>query len=74
LTLNTLSFGRGQSLTLRGTAENLKALADYNDAMRNYTVGGERLFKSVSAPTSSTGPGGILNWDFSCELNQQEVK
>jgi hypothetical protein len=74
LTLNSLGFGKGQSLQLRGTAENLKALADYNDAMRNYTVGGDRLFKTVSPPTSSTGPGGVLNWDFSGELNQQEIK
>ena len=74
LTLNSLSFGRGQTLTLRGTAENARALADYNDAMRNYTAGGQRLFRSVSPPTSSSGPGGTLNWDFSCELNRQEVQ
>jgi hypothetical protein len=74
LTLNSLSFGKGQTLTLRGTAENARALADYNDAMRNFTAGGQRLFKTVSPPTSSTGPGGVLNWDFSCELNRQEVE
>ena len=74
LTLTSLGFGRGQTLQLRGTAENLQALANYNDALRNYTVGGDRLFKNVSPPTSSTGAGGVLSWDFSCELNQQEIK
>lgn len=75
LTLNTMNFSKGQTLSLRGTAENLKALADYNDAMRNYTVAGQRLFRTVSPPTSSTAPGtGALSWDFNCELNQQEIK
>jgi hypothetical protein len=74
LTLNNLSFGKGQSMTLRGTAENAKALADYNDAMRTYTVNGHRLFSSVSPPTSSTGPGGVLTWDFTAELNRQEIE
>jgi hypothetical protein len=74
LTLNTLNFGNGSRLTLRGSAENLKAVADYNEAMRNYTVGGERLFKTVSPPTSSTGPGGVVNWDFAAEVSQQEVR
>jgi Tfp pilus assembly protein PilN len=74
LTLTTLSFGKGQTVILRGTAENFKALATYNDAMRNYTVGGERLFKTVTPPTSSSGAGGVLNWDFTCEVNRPEVK
>jgi hypothetical protein len=71
-----LSFGKGQTLTLRGTADNAnsRALADYNDAMRSYTVGGQRLFKSVSPPTSSSGTSGTLTWDFTCELNRQEVQ
>jgi hypothetical protein len=74
LTLNSLIFGKGRTLELRGTAENSKALADYNDALRNYTVSGRPLFKTISPPTSSTGPGGVLNWAFSCELNRQEVQ
>jgi Tfp pilus assembly protein PilN len=75
VTLNSLVFGRGQSLELRGTSENAKALADYNDALRKATVNGQALFKNVSPPTSSARPGsGSLNWQFSCELNRQEVQ
>lgn len=75
LTLNSLVFGRGQSLELRGSAENAKALADYNDAMRNYTVNGQGIFKSIAPPTSSARPGsGALNWAFNAELNRQEVE
>jgi hypothetical protein len=74
LTLNSLGFGKGQTLDLRGTAENAKALADYNEALRNYTVSGQPLFRIVSVPTSSAGQGGVLSWAFSCELNRQEIK
>jgi hypothetical protein len=75
LTLNSLVFGRGQTLELRGTAENAKALADYNDAMRNATLGGQPLFKTVSPPTSSSRPGGgSMSWAFSCDLNRQEIR
>ncbi len=75
LTLNSMVFGRGQSLELRGTAENAKALADYNDLMRNATQDGQLLFRSVSPPTSSARPGGTsLNWAFTCDLNRQEIQ
>jgi hypothetical protein len=74
LTLNTLNFGNGARLTLRGTAENIKAVQDYNEGMRNHTIGSDRLFKTVSPPTFSTGPGGSVSWDFSAEVSQQEVK
>jgi Tfp pilus assembly protein PilN len=74
LTLNSLNFGKGQTLELRGTAENAKALADYNDALRTYTVSGQPLFRVVTPPTSSASAGGVLSWAFSCELNRQEVR
>jgi hypothetical protein len=75
VTLNSLVFGRGSALELRGTAENSKALADYNDAMRSATLGGQPLFKSVSPPTSSARPGAsTVNWAFTCELNRPEVQ
>lgn len=75
VTLNSMNFGRGQSLELRGTAENAKSLADYNDAMRKATLNGQALFKNVSPPTSSARPGsGTLNWTFSCEISRQEVQ
>jgi Tfp pilus assembly protein PilN len=75
VTLNSLIFGRGQSLELRGTAENAKSLADYNDAMRKASINGQPLFRSVSPPTSSARPGsGTLSWAFSCEISRQEVQ
>lgn len=75
LTLNSVVLGRGQTLDLRGSAENAKALADYNDALRNATIDGKSLFKTVSPPTSSSLPGGNrLNWAFTAELNRREIE
>jgi hypothetical protein len=75
VTLGSLILGRGQTLELRGTAENAKALADYNDAMRNATVNGQPLFKNVSPPTSSSRPNSTgLNWAFNADLNRQEIE
>jgi hypothetical protein len=75
LTLNSVVLGNGQKLDLRGNAENAKALADYNDALRNATIDGKSLFKTVSPPTSSALPGGSrLNWAFTCELNRREIE
>jgi hypothetical protein len=75
LTLDALSFGRGQTIDLRGTAENSKAVNDYNDALRTYTVSGQPLFRTVTPPTSSSRPGGGgVSWAFGCELNRQEIQ
>ena len=76
LTLSWMLFGHGSTLELHGTAPAEKAarLADYNDAMRNATVGDKPLFKSVTPPTSSTRQGQQLSWTFNCELAQTEVE
>jgi Tfp pilus assembly protein PilN len=75
VTLNSLVMGRGQMLELRGTSENAKAVADYNDAMRNATAAGQPLFKNVSPPNISSGFGpNTLSWAFNCELNRQEIQ
>jgi hypothetical protein len=75
LTLNSVVLGNGQKLDLRGSSETAKALADYNDALRNATIDGKPLFKSVSPPTSSSLPGGTrLNWAFTAELNRREIE
>ncbi len=63
---------RGGTLQIVGTApqgEEQKVL-DYNEAIRDATVEGKRLFKDVS-PVSfpSRTASQLVNWNFDCTLN-----
>lgn len=69
-TLINLQFGRGGTLQLSGTAppgEEQKVI-DYNEAMRDATVNGKRLFESVTPPTTQSRTAQYLNWNFECSL------
>lgn len=70
-TLISLQFGRGGTLQLSGTAppgEEQKVI-DYNEAMRDATIDGKRLFKSVTPPTTQSRSAQFLNWNFECSLD-----
>jgi len=74
LTLSSLLFGRGQTLDLQGTAppDQEGKLNDYNAALRDAVVDGQKLFKDVSLPISSRR-GEIIGWSFRCELNRSDA-
>jgi len=70
-TLIDLKFGRGGILQLSGTApprEEQKVI-DYNEALRDATVDGKRIFNSVTPPTTQSRSAQFLNWNFECTLN-----
>ena len=70
-TLISLQFGRGGTLQLSGTAppgEEQKVI-DYNEAMRDATINGKRLFQSVTPPTTQSRSAQYLNWNFECRLD-----
>jgi hypothetical protein len=70
-TLINLQFGRGGTLQLSGTAppgEEQKVI-DYNEALRDVTIDGKRLFRSVTPPTTQSRTAQYMNWNFECSLN-----
>ena len=70
-TLINLQFGRGGILQLSGTAppgEEPKVI-DYNEALRDATIDGKRVFNSVTPPTTQSRSPQVMNWNFECTLN-----
>jgi hypothetical protein len=76
LTVDSVSFQRGKTLLVSGTAETgaQMALNDFNAEMRRYRIDGQLLFSDVRAPTVTTKPGGGLGWSFQCELRTTEIE
>jgi hypothetical protein len=73
--LVSLSFGRGRTLELQGTAPpgQEKKVIEYNDDLRKATVNGERLFREVTPPTTFSRGTPNLHWNFRCELNVRDA-
>ncbi len=75
LTLNSLSFSRGKTVTIFGTApsdQNAK-VTEYNGILGRLEQNGQKLFGKVSPPTISLR-GQNITWSFTCELNRTEVE
>lgn len=75
LTLNSLSFSRGKTVTIFGTApadQNSK-VTEYNGALGRVELNGQKLFSKVSPPTINLR-GQNLAWSFTCELNRGEFE
>jgi hypothetical protein len=75
-TLNNLTFSRGRTVQLSGTAPQGEAqkVLDYNEAIRNATVEGRRLFKDVTPPTFPSRIGAqVVHWSFDCVLNVSDL-
>ncbi|MGC8742632.1 MAG: hypothetical protein ACP5T0_01980 [Verrucomicrobiia bacterium] len=75
LTLNSLSFSRGKTITIFGTApsdQNAK-VTEYNGILGRLEQNGQKLFSKVSPPTISLR-GQNITWSFNCELNRTEVE
>jgi hypothetical protein len=70
--LVSLSFGKGRTLQLSGTAPpgHEGKVMDYNQAMRSVTKDGEKLFRDVTPAAFPSRVGSdLVNWHFECELN-----
>ena len=75
-TLINLQFSRGRTLNLQGTAPDgqVQQVIDYNDAMRNATINGQRLFKDVNPPNFPSRAGAqAVHWNFDCALNVSDA-
>lgn len=79
LTLTSLSFSRGRSLSLQGTAPEKQAdkVTDYNEALSKFTIDGDKLFTQVNPPNTRVQPAGregvaTITWSFTCELKGTE--
>jgi hypothetical protein len=76
LTLDSLNFNDGKTLSLHGSAptEQVTAVNDFFDALRKWKSGKELLFNSESAdpPSTHVNPGGgSVVWSFELDLKQQ---
>ncbi len=75
LTLETLNFNDGKTLSLRGTAPNeqVTAVTDFYDNLRKWKKGTQPLFETAGGePPNVHGGGavGTVNWSFDLELKQ----
>ena len=75
MTLDTISFDRGQTLKLNGSAskdDRLK-IYEFNESLIKVLVKNQPLFAKVGAPRVNERPGtGLVNWDFTCDLKRKE--
>jgi len=73
VTLNSLSFQKGKTLTLSGSAprDALTKINEFSDSLRRSTVKDQPLFKSVSVP-QQTIRGEEVAWNFTAELAKGE--
>lgn len=74
--LINLQFGRNGLLQIIGTAPSgqEQKVIDYNEAIRNATLNGKRVFKDVSPPNFPSRTGAqLVNWNFDCLLNLSEA-
>ncbi|MDB6038262.1 MAG: hypothetical protein JWM99_2103 [Verrucomicrobiales bacterium] len=77
LTLDTLNFNDGRTLSLRGTApiEQVTAVTDFYDNLRKWKKDNQLLFDTSASegPRTSVGPGGTaVNWSFELDLRNQK--
>jgi hypothetical protein len=50
-----------------------QAVIDYNEAIRNATVDGRKMFRDVSPPNFPSRTGSqVVNWNFDARLNLLE--
>lgn len=74
LTLTSLSFSRGKTLSLHGTVPMNQPgkVTEYVASLKEATLNGDKLFASVSSPTITSLNNNQARWDFSCELLNAE--
>jgi hypothetical protein len=77
LTLETLNFNDGRTLSLRGTAptDQVTAVTYFFDNLRKWKKNGQLLFNPTTSesPATSVSPGNasVVNWSFELDLKNQ---
>jgi hypothetical protein len=76
LTLETLNFNDGKTISLRGTAptDQVTAVTDFYDNLRKWKNNGQLMFDPSSGESlrTSIAPGGsAVSWSFELELKNQ---
>ncbi len=76
LTLDSFAFADGRKFSLSGSApaDAAAAVNKFYGDIRKATLGGAQLFDANKGQQLSTraGPGGVVIWNFSLELNRAE--
>ncbi|HXS69083.1 MAG TPA: hypothetical protein VN761_09595 [Candidatus Polarisedimenticolia bacterium] len=76
LTLETMNFNDGKSLSLRGTAptDQVTAVTDFFDALRKWKNGNDFLFDpNADVPRTGLNPGAqSITWSFELNLKRTE--
>ena len=74
LTLSSVVFQQGKTLTLRGVAPagQTPRITEYNSALSKVMLNGAPMFNAVNSPTIVTAPGGqTADWYFTSELRRK---
>jgi len=73
ITIQTMAFANGRSVTLFGTApgDQETAVTDFSEALKKATVDGQPMFQSVELPIQHRGPTG-WTWNLSGDLARAE--
>ena len=74
LTLSSVVFQQGKTLTLRGVAPagQTPKITEYNSALSKIMLNGAPMFNAVNSPTIVTAPGGqTADWYFTSELRRK---
>ena len=78
LTLDTLNFNDGRSLTLRGTVptDQVTSVNDFYDNLRKWKKGSQFIFDSSGGaiPNTSMRDASMVNWSFELDLKQAGSK
>jgi hypothetical protein len=75
LTITSMTFQKGRTLNLSGTATEASQVTDYMEALNRITVNNTPLFSRVTLRSSQSRPGpqgSQTVWNIECELQRQE--
>jgi hypothetical protein len=76
LVLDSINFQRGRTLSISGHGPEGAGprATDYNEALRNATYKGEKIFSKVQAPDIRPQPNEGIRWTLSAELRRANTE
>jgi len=75
ITVQRFSLAGGQTLTVAGTTteDEINTLFNFNSALKNATLDGKPMFKSIEDVSPHTLPGGTVQWSLTLGLVNAEA-